>query len=560
MKRRKFLQTGAGAALASGTQAGMPVPQPQPKITTGDFAAAGRAGLRVPPGNDPEAYVIGGNYVYGRTDRGIRHGMFRWKQTARMERGRLAAPQEASSPFIAERGSHLCGYTRKVFNVSQPNAKGAAVAADPAMLDWNWWERWEPARVADYVDMLDFFGYNLLETRLTAYPQNEKNEQAIRRRDVFHQRARRNGMRQMMQFKGTMFVPASGRHDTRHQAGGPLPYGAGTRDRYAEYYRRSAEAAAPYLDAVLTHWVDSGGWPNTPEHPCTIELLQDLHMKIHGAFRAVNPRIESFLSLWNLDHKDYRRWAGYEGVQTILGGDRIPKEVGLAMGRTYRPEEARKITTAGHRAGVWGWYLADNELVYTMHVHTHILRDYLQRIPDDAARLCAFHTLSNCQAETNIYSIYVGARMLWDPRKDPEVYLREAARLIYGPRLEDRVFFGLKAIGDVRCGKRCRGYWHPEANGVLAFAAARELAEEAWRGLRDAEIDRDYVPPTPFHRPPEVLLRELKGHVRALAAYMQFLRDGKTEVPAAEGPFEYYERMQFLRPGEKYWPFTVGDT
>src|SRR5205085_1683111 len=154
----------------------------------------------------------------------------------------------------------------------------------------------------------------------------------------------------------------------------------------------------------------------------------------------------------------------------------------------------------------------------------------------------------NCQRETNIYSIYVGARMLWDPKRDPEEYLREIARLIYGPKLEESVFRALKTIADVRCGKQCRAYFNPR-NGV-SLEDGYKQASDAWGGLKNAAIDPNYAPPIKFHRPPQVLLEELKGHVQAVAMYMQFLKDKQegrselTEVPTSPGPFEYYERLQ----------------
>ena len=47
---------------------------------------------------------------------------------------------------------------------------------------------------------------------------------------------------------------------------------------------------------------------------------------------------------------------------------------------------------------------------------------------------------------------------------------------MYGPKLEQPVFDGLKAIADVRCGNgQCVGYWHAGkdgTNGVLGFDAA----------------------------------------------------------------------------------------
>ena len=386
-----------------------------------------------------------------------------------------------------------------------------------------------------------------------------EKEEGAQRRSSFVSRTRRDGMTHGVHFGGTL--------------GGDVPYGQDTERRYTDYYESMAQGLGPDIDWVMTHWLDAGGWKSTPQHPCTIEVLQKLHMQIHRAFKKVNPSIQSILGLWALDNPgpgtSDLQWFGYKGVDSILKSNLVSQEVGLAMSQTYRPEEARKIVAAGHKASVWGWYIDDNELVYTMHVHTHILQDYLQKVPDEARDLADFHTLSDCQAETNLYSIYLGARKLWDPREDPEVYLREVARLVYGPRLEEPVFRGLKAIADVRCGKRCRGYWNPgyegrlDFNGVVTFDQALEQSKAAWDGLASAALDRSYVPPIRFHRPVEILFQELKGHVEAVATYMQFLRgrqQGKTrltEVPPSTGPFEYYERIEYLHPGENFWPATV---
>jgi len=79
----------------------------------------------------------------------------------------------------------------------------------------------------------------------------------------------------------------------------------------------------------------------------------------------------------------------------------------------------------------------------------------------------------------------------------------------------------------------------PIVNGVVTFEQGYRQAMQAYEGLKSVEIDKDYIAPIGFHRPPEVLLSELKAHSQAIAAYMQFLQDkqaGKTppaEVPAA---------------------------
>ncbi len=197
--------------------------------------------------------------------------------------------------------------------------------------------------------MLDFFGYNLIETAAAPLmPGNSASpaEQVMvaRRRDALVDSIRRNGKQHRVFFNGTLFIK-----DAR------VPYGPDTHHLYEEYFRRTAEAVAPYAGSVLTHWLDDGGWKSTPAHPCTIAVLQDLHMQIHRAFKKVNPKIQSVLSLWALDEvgpgTDNLGWQGYEGVDSILKSGLVPPEVGLAMSGKVRMSEARKITASGRLPG-----------------------------------------------------------------------------------------------------------------------------------------------------------------------------------------------------------------
>ena len=70
-------------------------------------------------------------------------------------------------------------------------------------------------------------------------------------------------------------------------------------------------------------------------------------------------------------------------------------------------------------------------------------------------------------------------------------------------------------------------------------AESAKQATDAWSGIKDLQIDKNYIPPIKFHRAPDVFLEELKGQMQAVASYMQCLkdkRDGKaelTEVPAS---------------------------
>ncbi len=546
-------------------------------IVVGDSALAAKYDLAPPDEGRDESFVISPLQrdgrklliVSGRTSKGIKQAIyFVLRHLSRFADGQLQLDPAyvRTSPFIRLRVSHIGGYTRQAFDRVTGKRLPKGVHATPEQLDWNYISRWDPQRLGDYIDMLDFFGYNGIEEPPNLYaPDQNGDPAAIARRKIVREHVERNGMISIVKIDGTL---ASG-------GSGGVPYGADTKTRYEQYYREMAESAAPYNDYVLTHWVDTGGWKSSPDHPCNLDVLQVLHKQMDGEFKRVNPQIASFLSLWYLDHPNYQRWHGYHGVETLLNSGRLPRDVGLAMSRTYRPLEAEKITASGRRAAVWGWYMADHELLYTMHVHTHAMAAYFHNLPADASDKLFAHILDNCQRETNLYTVYVGAQMMWNPKGDPEAYLREVARLVYGPKIEEPVFRGLKAIADVRCGPGpCRGCWTSgpkrvmtdaakpprsndgaagSANGVVTFEQGYHQALEAAEGLKDVEIDKSYLPPIRFHRSTDILLAELKGHVHAVAAYMQFLRDkraGKahpTEVPSAPGPFEYYERLRYLQ-------------
>lgn len=557
-----------GALTPSPISAVQDLPLSGPAIILGGPGLAHRFQIAAPDSSSLESFSIApvqtdGRTVVvvsGRSSVGVKQGAYHMLRNLQVRDGRLLLDNATTqiTPFLKVRASHLGGYTVQHLNTATGGRLKKGTRATPQQEQWNLIQYWDPERLGEYVDMLDFFGYNNIECPPGFYSPKDTQTSTVARRKTLREHVVRNGMTSTLKIDGTM--PGAGE--------GGTPYGEDTKTSYTNYYRGFAETSARDSDYVLTHWVDAGGWKSTPEHRCTIELLQDLHMQIDREFRRVNPGIVSYLSLWSLANPAYQRWQGYKGPETILNSGRIAPEVGIAMHKEYRAREAEQIVGARHPAGVWSWYVADNELIYTMHVHTHIMQKYFSRLPREASQQIAFHELDNCQRETNIYTIYVGARLMWDPYVDPEVPLREIARLVYGPRLEQPAFDALKAIADVRCGEGpCRGMWNPGAtsatraleatgsgpsNGVVTFERGYAQAMAAWNALKDVQVDTSYIAPVRFHRDTATLLAELKGHTEAVAMYMQYLRDRLdkkgivAEVPKAPGAFEYYERMRWV--------------
>jgi hypothetical protein len=527
-------------------------------IVVGDSSVAKEYDVKLPDASCDESFSIApvtrGEQtiivVSGSTDKGMKQGIYHLLRNISLDGDQIilnyATTQQ--SPFIRLRVTHVGGAMHQAFDRDTGRRLPKTIPPTKEQLYWNHIDQWEPQRVGEYADLMDFFGYNGIEEPPVFYQPDPNEDVATARRKTLREHLDANGMIGVAKIDGTLMNDS-----------GAVPYGADTKSQYDDYYRAMAERAGPYNEFVLTHWVDAGGWKSTPDHPCTIELLQDLHMQMDREFRRVNPNIRSILSLWNLQNTSYDRWKGYQpaGVETILNSGKIPPEVGIAMSKIYRADEAQKILAAMHPLAVWSWYMADNELIYTMHVHTHQLQDYFRQLPPDAGPELLMHVMDNCQRETNFCSVYVAGRLMWDPKQDADVYLREIARITYGPKLEEPVSKGLKAIADLRCGEKgCIGFWHPDAdgsNGVRSFDEALKQATNAWEQLRDAQIDLGYVEPIKFHEPPATLLAELKDQVQAVATYMQFLKDKQqgrvpaTAVPRAQGPFETYERLQYLQ-------------
>ena len=517
------------------------------QIILGDASVAREFGLKAPDESSDESFVIAPLTREGRifivasatSDKGIKQAVYHLLRNLSLEGEKLLLSNASidASPFIRLRVTHAGGAMHQAFDRETGKRLPKAIPPTTQQLQWNHIDQWDAKRVGEYADLMDFCGYNGFEEPPAFYQPDQTDAATIARRKTLREHLDMNGMIGVAKIDGTL----SDEH-------GAVPYGADTRERYDAYYRAMAQTAAPYNEFVLTHWVDAGGWKSTQDHPCTIELLCDLHMQIDREFKRVNPRIRSILSLWNLKNPNYNRWLGYQpaGVETILNGGKIPADVGIAMSRIWHEDEAAKILAAKHPLAVWSWYMADNELIYTMHVHTHPLADFAKQLPPDAHDKLFMNVMDNCQRETNLYSEYVAARVMWDPKQDPDALLREIARIIYGPKLEQRVFDGLRAIADIRCGdKQCVGFWRP--GGLRTLDEARKQSSDAWAQLKDAQIDPSYIPPIKFHEPPDMLLSELKGQVQAVATYMHFAKDRTTEVPAADGPFESYERIQYLQ-------------
>jgi len=361
----------------------------------------------------------------------------------------------------------------------------------------------------------------------------------------------------------------------------PCPCVKGGNEALDAHYRAQSRHA-PHFDHFITHWGDPGGCRGGK---CTFDVTMKLHNRILAAFRKRNPDIESTFSLWSMHMPEFGgKWPGYKSVETVLKAGILPAEVGVAMHGRFRLKEARAIVASGRRAGVWAWYLADDEVMPSLHVHTKVMGEYFNALPAEASRLLDWHSLdSNCHL-LNVPGLYVGAQLLVDPSRNADGLLREFCGRAFG-KAGDGFATGLSAVARTRCqsdymrlarllvGLTFRGapdeHEQPETH-LRIVRAARKVVDRL-------KVDKSYRSDLPLVIDAARFLKELRIHLRAIEQYAAFrsafakaMRRGATITPASmprvdePGPYMdhlehklYREHLEWQGMVQK-WPAKIG--
>jgi hypothetical protein len=297
-----------------------------------------------------------------------------------------------------------------------------------------------------------------------------------------------------------------------------------------DHYERQA-ALAGHFDHFISHWADPGGCQGGK---CDFRTALRLHNEMVRHLRRVNPRIASTFSLWFFGAAGVpgcENWPGYGGFEDILDAGILDESVGFAQGGRLEITEARRIAKAGRRLGVWAWYLADNEICPSLHVHTKIMGDYFGALPAEASRLAEWHTIdSNCHV-LNLASLYVAGGFLKDPRADGRAALRAFAEFAFGPHISGAVFEGLAAVAATRCATDYRRVKAPLDGKPISsdLGDEREAPERhlriARKGLavmKNIRPDGGFRSPLEGFADPALFLNALRSHLERIAEYAEF--------------------------------------
>ena len=398
---------------------------------------------------------------------------------------------------------------------------------------------WDIDRLRTYVDMLKAFGFNSIQLydlwqryfdagwnippeEWSGWPEEQPKKADPRdwpkRMDAVADYAHSIGLRT------TLFVWGNAAFDYRNNTIPTSIVGGKNRElKYLEpddpadmnileqYWDHQAEHA-PHFDHIVTHWADPGGCKGPA---CTIEAAMRFHNEIVRRFKKKNPNIQSTFSLWTLHVSRFNKWRGYKDVHTILDSGILPADVMIAMsggGGKFNPDEAWAIAKVGRKIGVWGWYLADNEIHPSMHVRTNAIGRALRKLPPAAHNLTEWYSIdSNCHG-LNMQNLYVAGKLMRNPKADARAALREFIAGAFGPENVAGVEKVFRAIEGLR------GYWGYKVLSPANLPVAREAHKLALK----ITIPKGFKPAFPMVISPRQLARELVAQTEAMVELYEF--------------------------------------
>lgn len=232
-----------------------------------------------------------------------------------------------------------------------------------------------------------------------------------------------------------------------------------------QFYDSLAIRYSPYIDHIYIHVGDPGG---ATHKGCTkYKSTQLLTNAIWEKFKMFNPSITATLSTWanatiwkyypkelNIDN-----YAEYFQELEIGFGQKIPdgagfldetympKEIGIALHRTFNLDQAKILIPLGRPVDVWGWYMSDMEMYNNLTINTKNLEKYYTQLPPEASKIIRIQTTDLCfQGFPNYINVYFASAKMWNPYRDREEIEREFCGASFGAQNADYVFDLYRAI------------------------------------------------------------------------------------------------------------------
>jgi hypothetical protein len=448
----------------------------------------------------------------GRSAAGAKFAAYRFMEEMEIEQhdARIRALDVRASPFFKTRSVSLFNIWRVPVDViRQCNL-----------------ESWPKEKVQQSIDTYDAFGFNAVETHDRFHEDFLKAVYGITRAEwrekvyALCDRAHEDGMTVFFrQWGNSVALPIKA--DT--MKGGYTPFGFNNLapDIPAEKKRWDAEIRdytatnyATHIDHLIGHWADAGGVHEGSK--ATVKDSMLLHNELVGAFRAINPKIESTFNLWGMANpKGHRGWPGYVDHHSICDAGILPKDVAIAQttrahSHAYSEKATADIIASGHPAAVWTWRRADTEVRLGdsgLRIRVHgVMGDYFHDLPDSARNLAWHNIERNHHGLANDVNYYIAGKLMWDPKTDVDAALLKYCQLVFGK--ENAAAFA-EAFNTIEMARDVEQQVSKEM--VQKPAAGVRRAASALTAIEKVRLAKDHHSRLPSVTSPQEMLDEIRG-------------------------------------------------
>ncbi len=220
------------------------------------------------------------------------------------------------------------------------------------------------------------------------------------------------------------------------------------------FFEGLAERYGSLIDNIYIHIGDPGG---ATHKGCTkFKTPQLLTNGVLNIFRKKNPEITATMSTWantefwkhspvpvNLDNyavyfqnlsKDVLFGQPIPDGAKFLDDTWMPKDIGIALHRTFNQQQADVLQKAGRPVDVWGWYIGDMEMHNNITLNTENIDKYYRALPKGASKQIRIQTIELCfHGWPQIINTYAGGQKMWDPYRDMGEIEREFCAAAFGP-------------------------------------------------------------------------------------------------------------------------------
>jgi len=289
-----------------------------------------------------------------------------------------------------------------------------------------------------------------------------------------------------------------------------------------------------YVDHVISHFFDPGG---CNLNGCTIGTCVRIMNYQTKTFRKINPNLQASFNLWPLtsNHEGFSKYEVYSNLARTWSNtftwwnftnvvDLLEPDIMIAN-RIFDYDIFSMCSKWNRKYGLWTWYNSDQEITASLHVEGDRLGREFGEMPEDAGSILEYICIpSNCHL-LNSAGIYIAARLLWEPKKDPFLILKEFCDCVFGPKISDAMYSGYYAVAKIR---------NRDIKGDSAFNDAYlgagtpdvekdiELSGDALFNLNSISIDTDWISKIPGVFDREIMLDDLREHVKMIHQYAKF--------------------------------------